>query len=152
MDTSELRRVREFAAWFLLAAAAAFVIVGAWQFLGLPGSEDGLLFSSGTLSFAERGEEAVGNLASVDITLLPVAAVVLGALAGQPVPTARRVALTAVVLQGVALALAVIGWGAALRSSGGWFPITGAANLVVAAAALVLSIAVLRAPALRQPD
>ncbi len=149
MDTSELRRIREYVAWLLLVAATVLVGVGAWQFLGLPGSADSP-FGPGGLSFALRGEEVVGTVAGIDLTLLAVAAVVLAALAGRPVPTARRVALAAVVVQSVALGLALIGWGAALPSSGAWFPLTGAADLVVAGAGLILSIAVLRGPALRK--
>jgi hypothetical protein len=148
MDTTELRRVREYVAWLLLVAVLVLVVAATWQFLDLPGSSDASLFS--TPSFAERGEIAVGSLAAIDVTLLLVAAVLLAALAGRPVPTARRVVLTAVVIQAVALVLAVIGWAAALPSSGGWFPLTGAVNLVVAAAGLILSVTVLREPALRK--
>jgi len=149
MDTTELRRVREYVAWLLLVAALVLVVVGAWQFLNLPGSPGGSSFGSAGLSFAERGQETVGSLAAVDVTLLPVAAVLLAALAGRPVPRARRLVLTAVVIQAVALALAVIAWGAALPSSGGWFPLTAAVDLVVAGAGLILSVTVLRAPVLR---
>jgi hypothetical protein len=148
MDTTELRRVREYVAWLLLVAALVIVVVGLWQFLNLPGSPGRATFGSAGLSFAERGEEAVGTLASITLTIIVVAAVLLAALAGRPVPSARRVVLTAVVIQAVALALALIGWGAALPSSGGWFPLTGAVNLVVAGAGLILSVTVLRAPAL----
>jgi len=148
MDTTELRRVREYVAWLLLVAAVVTVVVGAWQFLNLPGSSGTASFGSAGISFAERGEVAVGTLAGIELTLLVVAAVLLAALAGRPVPTARRVVLTAVVIQAVALALAVIGWAAALPSSGGWFPLTGAINLVVAGAGLILSVTVLRAPVL----
>jgi hypothetical protein len=147
MDTTELRRVREYVAWLLLVAALVLVVVATWQFLDLPGSP-GLLL--GSPSFGERGEEAVGSLAAIDVTLLLVAAVLLAAVAGRPVARARQVVLTAVVIQGVALALAVIGWAAALPSSGGWFPLTGAVNLVVAGAGLILSVTVLREPALRE--
>jgi hypothetical protein len=149
MDTAELRRVREFVAWLLLAAAAVLVVIGAWQFLGLPGSSLGTFSSGGPSSIALRGSAALSSLASIDLTLLPVAAVLLAALAGRPVPTARRLALVAVAVQVIALGLATVGWLVALRSFGAWFPLTGAVALIVAGAGLTLSVAVLRSPALR---
>jgi hypothetical protein len=148
MDSSEFRRARELAAWLLLVAAAVLVVTAAWQFLGLPGSPD--TSSAPGLSFGYRGVIAVGSLASVDVTVLPVAAVLLATLAGRPVRSARDAVLTAVVIQGVALVLAVIGWGAGIETGGWWSPMTGAAELIIAVAGLILTVAVLRSRFLRQ--
>jgi hypothetical protein len=150
MDTSEFRRARELAAWLILLAAAVLVVAGAWQFLGLPGPGSGAVLAPGGLSIGERGAAAVSSLASIDVTLLPVAAVLLAMLPGRPVPTARRAVQAAVIIQGIALGLAFIGWGAGLTTLGGWYPITAAADLVIAAAGLVLTIAVLRSRFIRQ--
>jgi hypothetical protein len=149
MDNSEFRRARGFAAWLLLVAAAVLVVTAAWQFLGLPGSTDTSPLTP-ALPLSERGVEAVGSLASVDLTVLPVAAALLVALAGPPVPTARQATLTAVIIQGIALVLALIGWGAGLKAGGRWFPVTGAAELIIAGAGLILTVAVLRSRFLRK--
>jgi hypothetical protein len=168
MDSVDVRRVRTHVAWLLLLAAAVLVAVAAWQFVGLPGRQSGFGFtfvsSSGStasssslsvvgsgLGFAARGLTAVGSLASIDVTLLPVAAVVLAAV-GRPVRLARQVALAAAIIQAVALVLAIVAWAAALTlSDPAWFPVTTAAELVVAVACLILTVTVLRSPALRGP-
>ncbi len=36
MDSEDFRRARDLAAWILLAATVAFVVIGAWELLGLP--------------------------------------------------------------------------------------------------------------------
>jgi hypothetical protein len=153
-------------AWLLVVAAGVLVVVAAWQFLGLPrlqatvgtveGSGGGFSSSSSQpevvfygLSFAARGQIAIASLVSVDITVLPVAAVLLAA-ARPPVPGARGLALTAVIIQAVALILALVGWVAALTTFGQLGSLNTAAELVVAAAGLILTIAVLRSPALRK--
>jgi hypothetical protein len=166
MDSSELRRVRQYVAWLLVVAAGVLVVIAAWQLLGLPEPSSGSVgaiegaspgasssFSHTTvvfygLTFAQRGLTAIPGLVSVDVTVLPVAAVLLAA-ARPPVPAARRLALTAVTIQAVALTLALVGWVAALRTFVQWEALTTAAELVVAGAGLILTIAVLRSPALR---
>ena len=162
MDTSELRRVREYVAWLFLVAAIVLVVVGALDLLGLAGWSVGpgpiapptvgpvSVYVVGVSTFAQRGQAAVSSLAAIDMTLLFVAAVLLAAI-GRPVRFARPLVMAAVITQGVALALALIGWGAAITQVGGWFPLAAAAELVVAVAALILTTAVLRSPALRRP-
>jgi hypothetical protein len=67
----------------------------------------------------------------------------------RPAASARHITLTAVVIQAVALILGLVAWVAALSVAGGWFPITVATDIAVAAAGLILTTAVLRSPALR---
>jgi Kef-type K+ transport system membrane component KefB len=166
MDSDELRPVRQYVAWILVVAAGVLVGVAAWQFLGLPEPSSGSLSaiegpSPGVsssiyhstlvfygLTLAERGQIAIAGLVSVDVTVLPVGAVLLAA-ARPRVPAARGLVLTAVIIQAVALVLAIIGWGAALTTFGQWGSLTTAADLVVAGAGLILTTAVLRSPALR---
>src|SRR5580700_7643011 len=116
---NEAQRVREPAAWLLLAAMALSVIVGVWTLLSaqstlvdrivtaLPGSR---------LNFGDRGLDAFGYFGAIYITALPVVAVVLATLTGQKVNRAREVTLAAVVLQAAALVLSVICWLAAFGS------------------------------------
>lgn len=158
MDSSELRRVRQYVAWLLVAAAAVLVVIAVWQFLGLPEPSAGSVYATpGTpaepnsqtdvvfygLTFAQRGQIAVNALVSVDVTVLPVAAVLLAA-ARPRVRAARGLMLTAVIIQAVALTVAIVAWALALRTFGQWLPVTTAAELAVAGAGLILSIAVLR--------
>jgi hypothetical protein len=161
MDDEGLRQVREYVAWILLAAAVIVVGIGAWQFLGLPGSataagpfvsaggSTGYSAIIGGSEFAWRADEVVSDFVSVDVTVLPVAAVLLVALVGRLAASAWRITLTAVVIQVVALVLGLVAWVAAFSVAGRWFPITVATDLAVAAAGLILTIAVLRSPALR---
>jgi hypothetical protein len=143
MDSEDLRRARDFAAWVLLAAAA---VMGAWELLGLPGAP----FPAST--FRLRSSAASANLVAVDVTALPVAAVLLVAFVGRPAAAARQIARTAVILQAVALGLGLIAWVASLgRGSLGTprFSIADASRLAVAGAGLMLTSAVLRSRALR---
>jgi hypothetical protein len=84
-------------------------------------------------------------MVSFTVTALPVAAVLLAALAGRPAGTARGVTLTAVIIQAVALALGLVAWVAILGKTGGWLPVTRAVDIAVAVAGLILTNAVLRA-------
>jgi len=51
--------------------------------------------------------------------------VLLVALAGRPAASARRITMTAVTIQAIALLLGLIAWLGAIGSSGRWFPIRG---------------------------
>lgn len=99
--------------------------------------------------FAWRADAAVGSFVSVDVTVLPVAAVLLVVLTGRPAASARHITLTAVLIQAVALVLGLVAWVAAFSVASRWFPITVATDIAVAAAGLILTIAVLRSSALR---
>jgi hypothetical protein len=152
MNSDELRRAREYAAWILLAAAAVQVFIGAWTLSGLPGGPGaGAVFHSGSLfgraivaPLWARAEYAVPYLVEFTVTALPVAAVLLAALGGRPVGTANRVTLTAVIIQAVALALGLVAWVAVLGKTGRWLPVFWAVDIAVAVAGLILTNAVLR--------
>ena len=150
MNSEDFRRAREYAAWILLAAAAVQVLIGAWTLSGLPGGpavvyHTGSLFGPATVPpFWLRADEAFPNLVPVTVTALPVAAVLLVAMAGPPVGTAHRVTLTAVIIQSVALALGVVAWVGTLGHDGHWTLISTAVGIAVAVAGLILTNALLR--------
>lgn len=149
MDSEDFRRTRVYAASTLLVAAAVEVVIGAWTLSGLPGgpAAGGQFGLSGALTgspFWLRAEEALPNLLQFAITALPVAAVLLVALAEGPAATARRVTLTAMAIQVVALALGVVGWVAILGKIGGWEQVSWAVEIAVAVAGLILTSGVLR--------
>jgi hypothetical protein len=135
MDLTDFRQAREYAAWLLLVASVIMVAIGIWMLLGLPGSPGG--------SLADHGFSASGDLVGVDVTLLLVAAVLLAALGG-PVGSLRQIALYAVIVQVVAFALGFIAWLISLGGGNAWFSISDVSNLIVAAAGLILTAAVLR--------
>ena len=153
MIRNEAQRVREPAAWLLLAAMALSVIVGLWTLLSAQGQLFDRLVSSfpgGGLNFGDRGLEAFNDFGAIYVTALPVVAVVLATLTGGKVSRAREVTLGAAVLQAVALVLSVICWlaafGSDLTTSGKTQNFV--ANLVciiVAVAGLMFTLAVLRA-------
>jgi hypothetical protein len=136
MDLTDFRQAREGAAWLLLVAAAILVGIGIWMLLGLPGSSDGP-------TLADHVEAASGYLVGIDFTLLPVGAVLLAALGGTPAGSLRQIVLLALIIQLVALALGVIAWLISLGSAG-WFTIADLTNLIVAAAGLIVTNAVMR--------
>jgi hypothetical protein len=59
-------------------------------------------------------------LIAVDVTVLPVAAVLFVALAGRRTGSARPIMLIAVTVQTVALALGLLAWVATIGHSGRW--------------------------------
>jgi hypothetical protein len=131
MDSEDFRRARDVAAWILLAAAVAFVVIGAWELFGLPSAP----FPGS--SFRLRSDSAVGYLTSFEVTLLPVAAVLLVTFVGRPAATAWQLTRAAV----------VVAWAASLGGGGldsGWYSLSRAAELAVAAAGLIFTAAVLR--------
>jgi hypothetical protein len=150
---NEAQRVREPAAWLLLAAMALSVIVGVWTLLSAQSQLfDRLVtsFPGGGLNFGDRGLEAFGHFGAIYVTALPVAAVVLATLTGAKVNRAREITLGAALLQAAALVLAVICWlaafGSDLSASGKTQSfVAGLVSLIVAAAGLMFTLAVLRA-------
>ncbi len=136
MEHEDFRKAREYAAWLLLVAGVIVVAVGIWQLLGLPGSSPGP-------TLADHGFAASGDLVGIDVTLLPVAAVLLAALGG-PLGSTRQITLYAVIIQVAALGLGFIAWLISLGGGNAWFTISGVSNLVAAAAGLILTTAVLR--------
>ena len=153
MIRNQAQRVREPAALLLLAAMALSVIVGLWILLSAQSQLfDRLVtsFPGGGLNFGDRSLEAFGYFGAVYITALPVTAVVLATLTGQKVSRARQITLGAAVLQAAAFILSVICWlaafGSDLSMSGKTQNfIAGLVSLIVAAAALMFTLAVLRA-------
>jgi hypothetical protein len=143
MDLTDFRKAREYAAWLLLFAAVILLGIGFWMVLGLPGSNDGP-------SLADH-VYASGNLVGIDFTLLPVAAVLLAALAGPALGSVRQIALYALIIQLIALALGVIGWLLSLGAGNAWFSISDVSNLLVATAGLILTNAVQRSHAHARP-
>lgn len=150
MNSEDFRRAREYAAWILLVAAAVEVFLGAWAFSALAGGpyasfHSGSLFGPVTgTPFWLRGEEAFPYLVAFTVTALPVAAVLLVALADRLPGAARRVTLTALIIQAVALALGLVAWVAALGKTGRWVPVSWAVDIAVAVAGLIFTNAVLR--------
>jgi hypothetical protein len=142
MDLTDFRRAREYAAWLLLFAAVILLGIGIWMLLGLPGSSVGP-------SFADHVYAASGNLVGIDFTLLPVAAVLLAAMAGPALGSLPQIALYALIIQLIALALGVIGWLFSLGGGNAWFSISDVSNLLVAAAGLILTRSVQRSHARR---
>jgi hypothetical protein len=154
---NEAQRVREPAALLLLAAMALSVIVGLWTLLSAQSQLFDRLVTSlpgGGLNFGDRALEAFGYFGAVYITALPVAAVVLATLTGGKVHRAREITLGAALLQAAALILSVICWlaafGSDLSTSGKTQSFFGGlVSLIVAAAALMFTLAVLRAAELQ---
>ena len=150
MNSEDFRRAREYAAWIVLAAAAVQVFLGAWTLSGLPrGPDAGFHYGSNVGPAAApplwfRAEEAFPYLLPVTVTALPVVAVLLVALAGRPAGSAHRLAMTAVIIQAVALALGLVVWVAGLGKTGDWLPVFWAVDIAVAVAGLILTNAVLR--------
>jgi hypothetical protein len=154
---NQAQRVREPAALLLLAATALSVIVGLWTLLNAQSQLFDRLVTTlpgGGLNFGDRALEAFGYFCAIYITALPVAAVMLATLAGGKVGRAREITLGAAVLQAAALILGVICWlaafGSDLSTSGkAQSFLTGLVSLIVAAAGLMFTMAVLRAAELQ---
>jgi hypothetical protein len=161
-----VRRVREPVAWILLAVTAIWVAVSAWQLFGLPGAPVPIPTHSlpvpvapgspapspvAVATFGLRASVVAPQFTAGGIFLLPVLSVILVAFAGGVTDRARQVVQAAVSVQAVALGLGLVSWlgalGAHLRQ-GVWF-IFYATDLAAMAAALVFTVAVLRARALR---
>jgi hypothetical protein len=150
MNSEDIRRAREYAAWILVAAAAVEVFLGAWTLSGVPhGPSYGFQYGSNfgapsSPPFWIRGEEAFPDLLAFSVTALPVVAVLLVALAGRLPGTARRITMTALTTQAVALALGLVAWVAVLGKTGDWLPVSWAIDVAVAVAGLILTNAVHR--------
>jgi len=143
MDSEDVRRARAFTAWIFVVAAAVEVVLGAWALSGIPGGPYGNDPVTGT-PFWLRAESAVAYLLPFTVTALPVAAVLLMAVGGRPPGSARRVTLTAVTIQTVALVLGMVACVAAFRGTSRWADVSLAVDVAVAAAGLILTSAVLR--------
>jgi hypothetical protein len=172
-----VRRVREPVAWILLVVTAIFVLVSAWQLFGLPGAPvptpprpvavatsapvptapspvavvPGAPSPATVTTFGLRASVVAPQFVAGGIFLLPVLAVILVAFAGGVTDRARQAVQAAVSIQAVALGFGLVSWLGALGAhvrQGVWF-IFDAADLAAVAAALILTVAVLRSRALR---
>ena len=161
MIKDETRRVRQPAAWLLLAGVTISVFVGLMALLSdgfAAAANAGTLSVGGSvagLTLADRAFVASHALTSVPLTAMAVVAVALATHVGEKVRHARKITLVAVILQGIALLLGVLTWLTALG-----FPASGSAKLafflegtvgiMVAAAGLFFSVATLRSGELQQ--
>jgi hypothetical protein len=162
-----VRRIREPVAWILLVVTAIWVLVSAWQLLGLPGAPvpappGPVAVPVGApvthapspvavTSFALRASAVAPQFVAGGIFVLPVLAAILVAFAGGLTERARQVVQAAVAIQAAALGLGLLSWLGALGGhmrQGVWF-IFDAADLAAMAAALVFTVAVVRSRALR---
>lgn len=150
MNSEDFRRAWVYAASLLLVAAAAQIVIGAWTLSGLPGGpltaeQSGFIAGAPTTTpFGFRAVAAAPDLIQFTVTALPVAAVLLVAFAGCSPRAARRVTLSAVIIQSVALVLGLIAWVGALGQMGRWTAISWVVEIAVAVAGLVLTSAFLR--------
>ena len=155
MIRNEAQRVREPVAWLLLAGMALSLIVGVWTLLSAQNQLfDRVAQLSVRFNFGDRALQAFGNFGAIYVTALPVAAVILATLTGQKLAKAREVTLAAALLQAAAIVLSVVCWlaafGSDLTTAGktqSFF--VNAVSIVVAAAALMFTLAVLRASELQ---
>jgi len=146
MDSENVRQARAFAAWIFLVAASVEIVLGAWALSGLPGGPfaQGAPGSLTGSALWLRGEAAAPYLLQITVTALPVAAVLLAAIGGRPVGTARQVMVTAVTIQTVALVLGMVACVVALGQNSRWADVSLAVDIAVAAAGLILTSAILR--------
>jgi hypothetical protein len=148
----EAQRIREPAAFLLLIGLALSVIVGIWSLLSAQSSFVDQLIQSvpgAGLNFGDRASEAFGNFGAIYITALPVAAVIIATLLGEKVSKAKQITQAAMVLQGLALLLAVVSWlaafGSHLTTSGKIQNFVGnGACVAVAVGAMLFTLAVAR--------
>jgi hypothetical protein len=164
-----VRQVREPVAWILLVVTAVWVLVSAWQLFGLPGAPVPVPATARSVAvpvgapvthapspvavttFGLRASALAPQFVAGGVFVLPVLAVILVAFAGGLTGRARQVVQAAVTIQAVALGLGVLSWLGALGGhmrQGVWF-IFDATDLAAMAAALIFTVAVLRARAMR---
>jgi len=157
----QTRRVRQPAAWLLLAGVTISVLVG---LMALVSDGFAAAANAGTLSvggsvagftLADRAFVASLALTSVLLTAMAVVAVALATHVGEQVRDARKITLVAVTLQGIALLFGVLTWLAALGgpASGSAklaFFLEGTVGIMVAAAGLFFSVVTLRSGELQQ--
>lgn len=149
-----VRRVREPVAWTLLVLTAIGILVGIWQLFSLPGAP--VITVPGPLpatTFGLRASAVAPQFVTIGIIAVPVLSVILVAFTGGLTDRARQVVQTAVSIQVVTLGLGVLSWlgalGARPRVRPGFWFVSYATYLAVAAAALVFTVAVIRSQALR---
>ena len=155
MIKDETRRVRQPAAWLLLAGVTISLFVGLMALLSdgfAAAANAGTLPVGGAvagLTFADRAFVASHALTSVPLTAMAVVAVALATHVGEKVRQARKITLVAVILQGIALLFGVLTWLSALGvpASGSAklaFFLEGTVGIMIATAGLFFSVVTLR--------
>ncbi len=161
MIKDETRRVRQPAAWLLLAGVTISLFVGLMALLtdGFAAAANaGMLPVGGAvagLTLADRAFVASHALTSVPLTAMAVVAVALATHVGEKVRQARKITLVAVILQGIALLFGVLTWLSALGvpASGSAklaFFLEGTVGIMIATAGLFFSVVTLRSGELQQ--
>ncbi len=161
MIKDETRRVRQPAAWLLLAGVTISLFVGLMALLSdgfAAAANAGTLPVGGAvagLTLADRAFVASHALTSVPLTAMAVVAVALATHVGEKVRQARKITLVAVILQGIALLFGVLTWLSALGvpASGAAklaFFLEGTVGIMIAAAGLFFSVVTLRSGELQQ--
>src|SRR5215469_4325533 len=163
MDWDNARRVREPIAWILLIIATVDVALGIWTLVGLPGGP-----SIGDGVVQVRALLAVNYFSGVYAAILPILAVLLVTFAGGLTKRAGRLITAAAGVQALAVGLGVISL--VIASQGGsqpagphapagavsetiqisnWDYFSVGRGIAVVAAGLIVSLAILRSPAVR---
>src|SRR5215469_674822 len=163
MDWDNARRVREPIAWILLIIATVDVALGIWTLVGLPGGP-----SIGDGVVQVRALLAVNYFSGVYAAILPILAVLLVTFAGGLTKRAARLITAAAGVQALAVGLgdlsliiesqageqpagphAPAGAVSQTTQTSNWTYISQGRSIALVAAGLILSLAILRSPAVR---
>lgn len=163
MDWDNARRVREPIAWILLIMVTVGIALGIWTLAGLPGGP-----SIGDGVIQVRALLALNYFGDVYAVILPILAVLLVTFAGGLTKRAGRLITAAAGVQALAVGLGVISFviesqsgsqPAGPRAPAGavsettqisnWTYISQGRAIALVAAGLILSLAILRSPAVR---
>jgi hypothetical protein len=162
MDWDNARRVREPIAWILLLIVTVGIAMGIWTLAGLPGGP-----YSGDNAVEPRALLAVNYFSGVYAAILPILAVLLVTFAGGLTRRAGQLITVAAGVQALAAGLSVISL--VIASEGGsqpvgphapagetvqtsisnWTYVSVGTGIALVAAGLILSLAILRSPAVR---
>jgi hypothetical protein len=163
MDWDNARRLREPIAWILLIIATVGIALGLWTLAGLPGGP-----SIGDGALQTRALLAVNYFSDVYAAILPILAVILVTFTGGLTKRAGQLITAAAGVQALAVGLGVISL--AIASQGGeqpagprapagtvsetlqisnWTYVSAGRAIALVAAGLILSLAILRSPAVR---
>jgi len=163
VDWDNVRRVREPIAWILLIIATVGIALGLWTLVGLPGGP-----SLGDNAVQVRALLAVTYFNDVYAAILPILAVLLVSFAGGLTKRAGQLITVAAGVQALAAGLGVISL--VIASQGGsqpagphapagavsetiqishWTYFSQGRGIALVAAGLILSLAILRSPAVR---
>ena len=163
MDWDNAGRVREPVAWILLISATVDIALGLWTLAGLPGGP-----YSGDGALQTRALLAVNYFSGIYAAILPILAVLLVTFADGPTRRAGQLITAAAGVQALAVGLSVISL--AIAAQGGeqpagphapagavseslqisnWTYVSQGRAIALVAAGLILSLAILRSPAVR---